>query len=177
MATNDPDLNVWTTGHHDGPGRSGLLRAANLCALLAGLAALAVASTTLFGWVYPASPPSSGELKAMRMVPVDTGNDLVDGRQLNQLLAHERAGKSAVEQELMDVRGQLAIAERIVAEAREELLAERETRKITELTLGLLRQELDIERNAREAAELATKEALNRKPKAWRLKKVESHWW
>jgi hypothetical protein len=110
------------------------------------------------------------------MEPVEPG-EFADGRQLNEMLVHERAVKAAVERELLDVREDLAIAERTANDAQQELQAEQETRKLTEQTLGILRQELVMERTAREAAEQATKDALNRKPKGWRLKKVETRWW
>jgi hypothetical protein len=166
-----------------------VLRAgAESAALLAGLIALAIACTAIFGWAYHAAeglasltftgPAPPAEVKVLRVEPAPEvgGHDVADGRDAGELLAREREGKAAAERVSKGTRTALVAAERAAAEARRELLAEQGARQATEQAIGAVRDELARERTAREAAELATKQALERKPKAWRLKKVETPW-
>jgi uncharacterized glyoxalase superfamily protein PhnB len=196
----DPEGHIWNFGTYDpwrrqpplrqlASPRGSVLRAgAESAALLAGLIALAIASTTMFGWAYHAAEefasltfvgaPPAGEVRAPRVEPAPEagGHEVADGRGAAEMLAREREGRAAAERVAKDARTALAAAERTAAEVRRELQAEQGTRQAAEQAIGPVRDELARERTAREAAELATKRALERKPKAWRLKKVETPW-
>jgi hypothetical protein len=161
-----------------------LWRAAEVCALVTGLVALGIAVTVPLAWAYRAagellagSAPGS-EISIMRMEPVHigSGHDISDAAETTEMLARERAGRSAVEREARTLQ-RLAAAEQAAQDARHELVAERNAREAVDQTLGEMREELIRERAAKEAAELATKEALSRKPTHWRLKKVERWAW
>lgn len=162
-----------------------LRRAADVCALVAGLVALGIAVTVPLAWSYRAvgellagSAPGS-EISIMRMEPVHvgSGHDISDAAETTEMLARERVGRSAVEREARAALQRLAAAEQAAQDARHELVAERNARETVDQTLGEMREELIRERAAKEAAELATKEALSRKPTHWRLKKIERWAW
>jgi hypothetical protein len=175
----------WTYEPMAPASRSVLWRAAEVCALVTGLVALGIAVTVPLAWTYRAagelfarSAPGS-EISIMRMEPVHvgSGHDRSDADETGEALARERAAKSAAERESRAVLQRLAAAERAAQDARHELLAEQSARQNADQTLGEMREELIRERAAKEAAELATKEALSRKPTHWRLKKIERWAW
>jgi hypothetical protein len=162
-----------------------LWRAAEVCALVTGLVALGIAVAVPLVWAYRAAGellagrPPDGEISIMRMEPVHvgSGHDRSDADEAGETLTRERAARSAAEREARAVLQRLAVAERAAQDARQELLAEQNARRNADQTLGEMREELIRERTAKEAAELATKEALARKPTHWRLKKVERWAW
>jgi len=175
----------WTYEPMAPASRSVLWRAAEVCALVTGLVALGIAVTVPLAWAYRAvgellvgSAPGS-EISIMRMEPVHvgSGHDISDAAETTEMLARERAGRSAVEREARAALRRLAAAEQAAQDARQELVAERNAREAVDQTLGEMREELIRERAAKEAAELATKDALSRKPTHWRLKKVERWAW
>ena len=162
-----------------------LWRAAEVCALVTGLVALGIAVAVPLAWTYrtvgellSGSAPGS-EISIMRMEPVHvgSGHDRGDADETGETLARERASRSTAEREARAALQRLAVAERAAQDARHELLAEQSARQNADQTLGEMREELIRERTAKEAAELATKEALSRKPTHWRLKKVERWAW
>jgi hypothetical protein len=162
-----------------------LWRAAEVCALVTGLVALGIAGAVPLAWTYrtvgellAGSTPGS-EISIMRMEPVHvgSGHDRSDADETGDTLARERAARSTAEREARAALQRLAVAERAAQDARHELLAEQSARQNADQTLGEMREELIRERAAKEAAELATKEALARKPTHWRLKKIERWAW
>ena len=175
----------WTYEPMAAPRSHVLWRAAEVCALVTGLVALGIAVTAPLAWSYRAAGElltgraPSGEISIMRMEPVHLGSaqDRSDADETGETLARERVARSAAEREGRAALQRLAVAERTAQDARQELLAEQSARRNADQTLGEMRDELIRERTAKEAAELATKEALSRKPTHWRLKKIERWAW
>jgi hypothetical protein len=175
----------WTYEPMAPASRSVLWRAAEVCALVAGLVALGIAVTSPLAWTYRAAgellagPAPGSEISIMRIEPmhVGSGHDRSDAGETTETLAREREGRSAAEREARAVLQRLAAAEHAAQDARRALLAEQSVRQNADQALGELREELARERAAKEAAELATKEALSRKPTHWRLKKIERWAW
>ena len=160
----DPEGHIWNFGTYDPWRRQPPLRqlaspsvlrvGAESAALLAGLIALTIASTTMFGWAYHAAEefasltfvgaPPAGEVRALRVEPTPEagGHEVADGRDAGQILAREREGRAAAERVAKDARTALAAAERTAAEARRELQAEQGTRQAAEQAIGAVRDEL-----------------------------------
>jgi hypothetical protein len=194
MVTKDSEEDLSEAWHYEPapskrpPGRL-LWQVAEVSALLAGLVALAIALTAPLAWVFrsdseivadreqPAEP--HGELRVMRMEPVQTGSarDTGDAAEALAILARERAAKAAAERAAYDAHARLAVAERAMQEVRQALEAEQVARQATHERLNEVSEELARERTAKEAAEVAAKEALSRKRKGWKLLKVERWTW
>jgi len=175
----------WTYEPMAAPRSHVLWRAAEVCALVTGLVALGIAVTAPLAWSYRAAGElltgraPGGEISIMRMEPVHvgSGHERADADETGEALVRERAARSAAEREARAALQRLAVAERAAQDARHELLAEQSARQTADQTLAEMREELIRERTAKEAAELATKEALSRKPTHWRLKKIERWAW
>lgn len=166
-----------------------LWQVAEVSALLAGVAALGIALTAPLAWMHRADseaaadgearPELAGETRVMRMEPVHTGSarDTGDTHEALEILARERAAKTAAERAAYDAHARLAAAERATQEARRELQAEQAARQATHERLTEVSEELARERTAKEAAEVAAKDAQSHKRKGWRLLKVERWTW
>lgn len=195
----DPEGHVWNFGSYDprrpravaavAAGRTGLLgAAAEPVALLVGLIALGVALTAPLTWAYSAagdlvawsaSEPEPKPQVAMRVAPVQETSsiDSTEAARTTLLLAQARAARAAADVATEEARASLAAAEIARRDALRDLLREQSARQAAELNLASAREDASRERTAREAAELATQQALNRKPKGWRLKRVENACW
>jgi hypothetical protein len=168
---------------------SRLQQVAEVSALLAGVFALGIALTSPLSWVVrpdgeivterEAGPESPGETRVMRMEPVHTGSarDMGDTAEALEVLARERTAKAAAERAAYDAHARLAVAERAVQEARQQLETEQAARQATHERLNEVSEELARERTAKEATEVAAKDAQTRKRKGWRLLKVERWTW
>ena len=121
------------------------------------------------GELFAGHGPGS-EISIMRMEPVHvgSGHDRSDAARRVRCWHASGRARSAAEREARAALQRLAAAERAAQDARHELLAEQSARQNADQTLGEVREELIRERAAKEAAELATKEALSRKPTHWR---------
>ena len=194
MVTRNDGEDVSEAWHYE-PAPSSRLRGrklwqvAEVSALLAGVAALGIALTAPLAWMHRADsvvvaddearPESTGETRVMRMEPVHTGSarDIGDTHEALEILARERAAKTAAERAAYDAHARLAAAERATQDARRELQAEQTARQATHERLAEVSEELARERAAKEAAEVAVKDAQSRKRKGWRLLKVERWTW
>jgi hypothetical protein len=192
MATRDSEAHLNEAWHYEpasGKRRRGRLlwQVADVSALLAGVFALGIALTAPLAWVFRSDAEIiaereaglAGEVRAMRMEPVQTGSarDPGDTAEALEILARERTAKAAAERAAYDAHARLAAAERAVQEARRDLEAEQTARQATHDRLAEVSEELARERTAKEAAEVAAKEAQTRKPKGWKLLKVERWTW
>jgi hypothetical protein len=173
--------------------RATLWQVAEVLALVAGVMALAIAGTSPLTVVHRApgdlvsdmevGSVQGDEMRLMRMQPVqsgsgaDTGDAQSSEIQSPEMLTRERALRAAAERHVHDAQVRLGAAERAAQEARRELEAEQTARQATTQRLSEVSEELARERTAKEAAELAAKEAMSRKPKGWRLLKVERWTW
>ena len=194
MATRDSEEHLSEAWHYEpapGKRRRGrmLWQVADVSALLAGVFALGIALTAPLAWVFrsdaeiiadrEAGLETPGETRVMRMQPVHTGSarDPSDTAEALEILARERTAKAAAERAAYDAHARLAAVERAMQEARRDLEVEQTARQATHDRLAEVSEELARERAAKETAEVAAKEAQTRKPKGWKLLKVERWTW
>lgn len=191
MVTRDSEEEGGAWHYEPAPGKrlhSRLRQVAEVSALLAGVFALGIALTSPLAWVFRSeaeivtereAEAAAGTARVMRVEPVLTGSarDIGDTAEALEILARERAAKAAAERAAYDAHARLAVAERAVQEARQQLEAEQVARQATHERLNEVSEELARERTAKEAAELAAKDAQTRKRKGWRLLKVERWTW
>jgi hypothetical protein len=188
----DGDGETWQYAPAPEQPRTTPWQVAEVLALVAGVMALAIAATSPLTVVQRAPDPVSDievgsvpgdEMRLMRMQPVqsgggdDAGDPQSSEKQSPEMLTRERALRATAERQAYDAQMRLAAAERAAQEARRELLVEQSKRQAASERLGEVNEELARERTAKEAAELAAKEAMSRKPKGWRLLKVERWTW